>query len=79
VDGEVNGLYSAIDRADAAPTAAQLKAIAHVGEELPGALKRWEQIKSADLPALNRQLRDANLPEVRPEPKLSTEESQNEE
>ena len=78
-DAGVNSLYEAIDRADVAPTAAQAKAAAQVGEELQKGLKRWEEIKSGDLPALNRQLRDANLPEVRPEPKTSTEESHNEE
>jgi hypothetical protein len=26
--------------------------------------KEWKQLVSVDLPALNRQLRDANLPEI---------------
>ena len=79
VDGEVNELYGAIDRADVAPTPAQLKAVGHVGEELTEALKKWEAIKSADLPVLNQKLKGANLPEIRPEPKISLEESHNEE
>ncbi len=79
VDGEINALYGEIDRADAAPTAAQSGAVAHVAEEFGPAVKGWEAINSGDLPALNRQLRDANLPEIHPEPKPSTEESHNEE
>jgi photosystem II stability/assembly factor-like uncharacterized protein len=79
VDMEVTMLYGSIDRADVGPTAAQLKAVSHVEEELQPALKRWEEIKSKDLPALNQKLRDANLPEIRLEPKPAMEESQDEE
>ncbi|HET7840509.1 MAG TPA: glycoside hydrolase [Terriglobia bacterium] len=79
VDGEANSLYGEIDRADAAPTAAQTREVERVAAQFPPALKQWEEIKTADLPALNRQLRDANLHEIRPEPKPSMQESQNEE
>jgi hypothetical protein len=43
--------------ADAAPTAAQLKAADHASEELTEVLKRWQQAKESNsIPALNRQL-----------------------
>jgi len=36
-------------------------------------MKRWEEIKTTDLPALNRQLGTANLPEIRLESKPEPE------
>ncbi len=62
VAGEAAGLYAQVGMADAAPTAAQLKAAAHASEEGAEALKRWEQVKGTSIPALNRQLEGAHLP-----------------
>jgi hypothetical protein len=39
-------------------------------------MKQWEEIRKSDLPALNRQLKSANLPEVRPESNAPTDEVQ---
>jgi hypothetical protein len=39
-------------------------------------MKRWEEIKTSDLPALNRQLKSANLPEIRLDSKALTGEGQ---
>jgi photosystem II stability/assembly factor-like uncharacterized protein len=72
----VNTLYGAVGQADAAPTAAQLNAVAAVELDLPALMKRWEEIKKSDLPALNRQLRIANLPEIHFESKAQTSEAQ---
>jgi hypothetical protein len=48
--------------ADAAPTAAQLKAADHASEELTEVLKRWQHSKDSSIPALNRQLEAAHCP-----------------
>jgi photosystem II stability/assembly factor-like uncharacterized protein len=69
VNGEAAALYGEVDRADATPTASQVTAMAGTERELPGVMKRWDELKTSDLPALNRTLRDANLPEIRPESK----------
>jgi len=42
----------------------QVKAAEHAGAELAEALKRWEHTKTILLPALNRQLEAAHLPQV---------------
>jgi hypothetical protein len=62
VAGESAGLYAQVGMADAAPTAAQVKAADHAGEEATDALKRWERVKESSIPALNRQLQGAHLP-----------------
>jgi hypothetical protein len=61
---EASGLYQQVGSSDAAPTTVQVKATEHAGEELAEALKRWERTKVISLPALNRQLEGAHLPQV---------------
>jgi photosystem II stability/assembly factor-like uncharacterized protein len=65
VNDDIYTLYTAVDRADAAPTPAQERAASATEAELSPIMKRWEDLKSIDLTALNRQLKAANLPEVR--------------
>ncbi len=65
VNGDVGTLYSNVDKADATPTAAQVNATAETERDLSAVMKRWDEVKTADLPALNRQLRGASLPEIR--------------
>jgi hypothetical protein len=72
----VGTLYGAIGQADAAPTAAQITAVANSERDLSAVMKRWEEIKKSDLPALNGQLKKANLPEIRAESKLQTDGAQ---
>jgi photosystem II stability/assembly factor-like uncharacterized protein len=62
--GEASGLYSQVGSSDAAPTAIQLKATEHAGEELNEVLKRWERTRTTSLAALNRELEAAHLPVV---------------
>ena len=64
-NGAVGTLYGSVGQADAAPTAAQVNAVADTERDLSALMKRWEEIKKSDLPALNRQLKGAKLPEVR--------------
>ena len=51
-------------QADAEPTAAQSEAIAATEHDALDVMKRWDVLKASDLPALNGELRAANLPEV---------------
>ena len=72
----VGTLYESVGQADAAPTAAQKSAAVDTERDLSAVMKRWEDIEKSDLPALNRQLKSANLPEIHLESKPPTGESQ---
>ena len=72
VNGDIYSLYGAASGndsvskdADAAPTTALIAATSNVEKELPAIVKTWEQLKATDIPATNRQLKAANLPELR--------------
>jgi hypothetical protein len=69
VNGKSGTLYGAIEQADVAPTAAQIAAANALDGEFASVMKNWEQLKSTELPDLNRQLRQANLPQVKVEMK----------
>ena len=75
-NGAVGTLYGSVGQADAAPTAAQVTAAADLERDLSTVMKRWEEIKKSDLPALNRQLKGAKLQEIRLEAKAQMWESQ---
>lgn len=64
--GAIGALYGEIDRADAAPTAAQLAAINAAQGDSTAALKLWQDFQARDLPALNRELKAAGLGELEP-------------
>ena len=64
VTGQVATLYGQIWQVDAEPTASQSEAIVAVERDAADAMKRWDALKTTDLPALNRELRGARLPEV---------------
>ena len=69
----VNTLYGSVGQADAEPTAAQINAVADTERDLSTVMKRWEEIKKSDLPALNRQLKNTNLPEIHLDMKPQTD------
>jgi photosystem II stability/assembly factor-like uncharacterized protein len=69
-------LYGSVGQADAAPTTAQMNAVADTERDLSTLMKRWEEIKNSDLPALNHQLKSANLPEIHLESKEQMNETQ---
>jgi hypothetical protein len=69
-------LYESVGQADAAPTTAQINAAADAGHDLSAVMKQWEEIKKSDLPALNRQLKSTNLPEIHLESNAPTDEAQ---
>jgi hypothetical protein len=67
VNGAADTLYGEVDSADAAPTTAQTTAAAGAEHDAAVALKEWGKLKASDLGALNAQLRDAHLPELKVE------------
>ncbi|MGD0181890.1 MAG: hypothetical protein ABSC15_18925, partial [Terriglobales bacterium] len=67
-------LYGSVGQADATPTAAQMSAAADAERDLSALLKRWEDLKQTDLPAVNRQLKSAKLPEIGLESKAPMDE-----
>ncbi|MGB7284945.1 MAG: hypothetical protein WBE13_21975 [Candidatus Acidiferrum sp.] len=73
-NGEAGALYGEVARADATPTAAQMSAAAQAEKMFTAVASQWKQILATDLPALNRQLREANLPEIHLESKVHEEE-----
>jgi hypothetical protein len=68
-NGAAATLYAEIGRADAAPTAAQTSATAETEKDFAAVSSQWKQLMSVDLPALNRQLHGASLPEIKLESK----------
>ncbi len=68
-NGEVATLYAALDRGDFSPTASQVTAAAKTAEGFAPIRQQWKAIKTTDIPALNKQLQAANLPEIRLESK----------
>jgi hypothetical protein len=76
VNGEAGTLYGQLWPVDAAPTSSQLEALSATEHESSDVLKRWSEFKSADLPALNRMLRESKVPEVQLDANLHSEEPQ---
>jgi photosystem II stability/assembly factor-like uncharacterized protein len=73
-NGDAATLYTEVSRADAAPTRAQLNAAVEAEKAFGVASAQWKDLKAIDLPALNRQLKDAGLSEIRVESKAQAEE-----
>jgi len=65
LNGALAMLYGMVDSADTAPTSQAVAALAEVQKALEQQLAAWNEVNSRDLPALNGQLRQANLPEIR--------------
>jgi photosystem II stability/assembly factor-like uncharacterized protein len=64
VNGNIAVLYGQVWQADAEPTATQSEAVAASEHDALEIIKRWDEIKASAIPALNRELHAANLPEV---------------
>jgi hypothetical protein len=62
VNGDVGTLYGLAGMADAPPTLALTTAMGAAERDLAPLMKRWDAIKTSDVPALNQKLRDAQLP-----------------
>jgi hypothetical protein len=74
VNGEVSAVYGELERGDATPTVAQANATAENEKSFAAVMKQWKDLKATEIPALNRQLRDASLPEIALESKPTEEE-----
>jgi len=58
-------LLGVFQEADVAPTTQATSAVDELEQQLPPLMQRWGSMKSQDLPALNTQLRNAHLPEIK--------------
>jgi len=58
-------LFSEIQGADAAPTAAVKDAIADIQKKVEPLMQAWRKLLETDLPALNQQLQQAGLSEIK--------------
>ncbi len=76
VNGSATALYAELDRADAKPTSAQADAVSKIEKDFATVTKQWEDLKSQDLLALNRQLHSANRPEIDLKPRSDTDEGE---
>jgi photosystem II stability/assembly factor-like uncharacterized protein len=65
VNSQVSVLYGQVWQVDAEPTTSQSEAASAVERDSLGVMKRWDELRTTDLPALNRTLTRANLPEVK--------------
>jgi photosystem II stability/assembly factor-like uncharacterized protein len=64
VANELRSVMDDVERADARPTRAAEEAFASASRTFAEIRSRWDEIKNTDLPALNEQLRQANLPPI---------------
>ena len=64
VNANVGAVYAEVDRADAAPPPAQLKARAEIERDFSAMMKQWDEIRTTSIPALNQRLDDAGLPKI---------------
>ncbi|MGH9569262.1 MAG: glycoside hydrolase, partial [Candidatus Angelobacter sp.] len=58
-------LFGVLQEADAAPTSQTATGLAEIDKQLPPLMQQWKQIRDKGLPALNQQLKSANLPEIK--------------
>ncbi len=75
VNGQVAVLYGQVWQVDAEPTVAQSEAIATTQHDAADAIKRWDELRTTDLSALNHALSGASLPELKIESDPHGEES----
>jgi len=66
LNGELSGLYEVIEGADATPTTQAVVAVAELQKALDSLLARWQELRSHDVPRLNEQLKQSNLPPLTP-------------
>jgi hypothetical protein len=57
-------LQETVESADTAPTQQSVAVFDLLSKQLDAALAQWHQILSADVPALNQAIRNANLPAI---------------
>jgi len=62
-------LFNEIESADAAPTAAVKAAVADLQTKVEPTMDAWRKLLESDLPALNQQLKQSGVPEIKTEVK----------
>ena len=60
--------------ADVAPTKQAIDAIADLETSIPALLEKWSAVKTQDVSATNTILRNAKLPELKPDQKTKAEQ-----
>jgi photosystem II stability/assembly factor-like uncharacterized protein len=58
-------LLNIFQEADVAPTTQATAGVGELEKQLPPLLERWRALKSQDIPALNAQLKQSGLPEIK--------------
>ena len=58
-------LFGVFQEADVAPSTQATAAVADLQKQLPPLMDRWKAMQAQDIPALNQQLKGANLPELK--------------
>jgi hypothetical protein len=74
LNGQASGLYQQVWNVDAEPTTAQLQAGGIIDHDREDVMRRWNEFKQTDLPAMNRLLRQANIPEINPQAAIQQDE-----
>ena len=64
ITNEARELYLQVGQADAAPTAAQLKASSQIAGELRAAQEEWAPLEKVTIPQLDQKLRELQLKEI---------------
>ena len=70
----IAALYAEIDRADVAPTPAQDQALVTVEKDFTATMKRWDALRTSEIPSLNHRLKSAGLSELTAESNIRIEE-----
>jgi photosystem II stability/assembly factor-like uncharacterized protein len=79
VNGQAAALYGQVWQVEAEPTISQMQAMTAIDRDEEPVMRRWNEFKSADLAALNRELRNANKPELHIESDIRHDEPQTDE
>jgi hypothetical protein len=58
-------LFNILQEVDDAPTTPTVAAMADLDKQLAPLMQQWQQVKEKDVPALNLQLKEAGLPELK--------------
>ncbi|HEY2170095.1 MAG TPA: glycoside hydrolase [Candidatus Angelobacter sp.] len=58
-------LFGVFQEADVTPSTQAAAAVADLQKQLPPLMDRWKAMQAQDIPALNQQLKGANLPELK--------------
>jgi photosystem II stability/assembly factor-like uncharacterized protein len=79
ISGAAGTLYQQVWQVDVAPTSSQIEAFTTTQHESADVMQRWQQFLQSDLPAANRSLHDAHVPEIKPDSKIDFDQSQGDE